>query len=528
LKKRKFFALCAAVLFVLCFTVMATGSEIIPVKNKVADVSIGSYGIHWQPKVSYGKISLTVACADGQVFQQTFESGAAPYFSLSDLKGQAADGPYTYELRVSPFIEKKVRRDGNKGKDEKLAYSKTLTQSGYFHVKGGGIVTAGARSEDPAKPLDIVHSDDVIIDGSLCVGLDCADGYDFGFSTIALRENNLRIFFDDTSIAEYYPRNDWRLVANDTTSGGGNYFAIQDATGVEDIFVVEAGASANSLYVDSSGNIGLNTAAPVMELHIVDGDTPCIRLAQDSTVGFSPQTWDIGGNETNFFVRDVTHASNMPIRIVPEAPTNSIYINSDGKIGMGTAAPDQPLEVQTTGTAATILAEQTDGASGCISAGGSYVFIGSKSNNDFRLIANDSPQMTIETGGDVGIGLTNPGYKLHISGGAYCDGGAWVPGSSREYKENITDLTLNEAMSALENLAPVKFNYKTNKDEDYMGFIAEDVPELVATKERKGVAPMDVVAVLTKVLQDQQKMVQEQQEAITVLKQEIAELKKKL
>jgi hypothetical protein len=128
----------------------------------------------------------------------------------------------------------------------------------------------------------------------------------------------------------------------------------------------------------------------------------------------------------------------------------------------------------------------------------------------------------------VGIGLTNPGYKLHISGGAYCDGGAWVPGSSREYKENITDLTLNEAMSALENLAPVKFNYKTNKDEDYMGFIAEDVPELVATKERKGVAPMDVVAVLTKVLQDQQKMVQEQQEAITVLKQEIAELKKKL
>jgi hypothetical protein len=35
-----------------------------------------------------------------------------------------------------------------------------------------------------------------------------------------------------------------------------------------------------------------------------------------------------------------------------------------------------------------------------------------------------------------------------------------------------------------------------------VGFIAEDVPELVATKDRKGLSPMDIVAVLTKVVQD--------------------------
>ncbi|MCK5057761.1 MAG: tail fiber domain-containing protein, partial [Candidatus Aminicenantes bacterium] len=119
--------------------------------------------------------------------------------------------------------------------------------------------------------------------------------------------------------------------------------------------------------------------------------------------------------------------------------------------------------------------------------------------------------------GDVGIGVSNPTHKLDIVGGAYCDGGAWVAGSSREYKENITDLTLNEAMNALENLAPVKFNYKINKEEEYMGFIAEDVPELVATNERNGVAPMDVIAVLTKVVQQQQK-------AITKLEKKIEEL----
>ncbi|MBC8391607.1 MAG: hypothetical protein H8E17_03440, partial [Deltaproteobacteria bacterium] len=41
------------------------------------------------------------------------------------------------------------------------------------------------------------------------------------------------------------------------------------------------------------------------------------------------------------------------------------------------------------------------------------------------------------------------------------------------------------------------------------GFIAEDVPELVATKDRKGMSSMDVVAVLTRVVQEQQKTIAE-------------------
>ena len=46
----------------------------------------------------------------------------------------------------------------------------------------------------------------------------------------------------------------------------------------------------------------------------------------------------------------------------------------------------------------------------------------------------------------------------------------------------------------------IKFKYKVNSDEQNVGFVAEDVPELVATKDRKGMSPMDVVAVLTSVL----------------------------
>jgi hypothetical protein len=46
---------------------------------------------------------------------------------------------------------------------------------------------------------DFVINDDMIIIGSLCVGFDCVNGEVFSFDTIRLKENNLRIKFDDTS-----------------------------------------------------------------------------------------------------------------------------------------------------------------------------------------------------------------------------------------------------------------------------------------------------------------------------------------
>jgi hypothetical protein len=161
-----------------------------------------------------------------------------------------------------------------------------------------------------------------------------------------------------------------------------------------------------------------------------------------------------------------------------------------------------------------------------------HTFVGSKTNHDLRLLVNDSPKITIDTDGEVGIGTKFPSHLLEVynasASNAYCDGGDWVNGSSRAYKENIHDLTTDEAVAALKGLNPVKFNYKFDKEEEKLGFIAEDVPDLVATKDRKGMSPMDVVAVLTKVVQEQQKYIQDQQEIISQLKKDIAEINKKL
>ena len=59
-----------------------------------------------------------------------------------------------------------------------------------------------------------------------------------------------------------------------------------------------------------------------------------------------------------------------------------------------------------------------------------------------------------------------------------------------------------------QNLAPSKFNYEVDKDDEYLGFIAEEIPDLVATEDRKDLSPMDIVAVLTKVVQEQQERIE--------------------
>jgi len=198
-----------------------------------------------------------------------------------------------------------------------------------------GLALLGA----PKASADIVHLDDVIIQFSACVGNDCVNGESFGFDSLRLKENNLRIHFQDTSTSASFPTNDWRIIINDSSNGGANYFAVEDSNAGRQPFRVEAGAPANSLYVEDGGRIGFGTNTPVVNLHVKEGNTPTLRLEQDGSSGFTPQTWDLAGNETNFFIRDVTNGSKLSFRIQPNTPENTIYMANSGRIGVGTNSP---------------------------------------------------------------------------------------------------------------------------------------------------------------------------------------------
>jgi hypothetical protein len=144
-----------------------------------------------------------------------------------------------------------------------------------------------------------------------------------------------------------------------------------------------------------------------------------------------------------------------------------------------------------------------------------------------------SARITIKGNGYVGIGTQTPSNPLEMASGAHVTtGGIWTDNSSRDYKEKIEGLGLEEAVEALRGLSPVKFAFRNSPEEKHVGFIAEEVPEIVSTKDRKGLSPMDIVAVLTRVVQEQQKAIEEQkkeyQSTISVLSEKVDKLERAL
>lgn len=246
-----------------------------------------------------------------------------------------------------------------------------------------------------------VFATDVIVQGSECIGIDCVNGESFGFDTLRLKENNLRIKFQDTSNSASFPSNDWQITVNDSNNGGANKFAIDDVTAGYAPFVVMAGAGANSLVINNN-RVGFGTSTPLVELHSVDGDTPTLRLEQNGSNGYRPQTWDVAGNEANFFVRDVTNGSKLPFRIKPGANENSLFIQSSGNVNLNSQQTSDPAQLYvqddatgnavTTATASGIKVVNTNPGTRILMTlknnGASGVAIEDTASGDLWIIAN--------------------------------------------------------------------------------------------------------------------------------------------
>ena len=184
----------------------------------------------------------------------------------------------------------------------------------------------------PAASADAVTPDDSIVQGSQCIGTDCADGELFDLDTLLkLKSGTPRLKFEDTSTG-LFPGTDWQLVAGDSSSGGQNFFRLTDATAGTSPFTVLGNAPTNSLFVSNTGKVGVGTDNPALLMSLRNTDTPAVRFEQTNGGGFTPQTWDIGANEANFFVRDLTAGSKLSFRIRPGAPTSSLDIQANGDV----------------------------------------------------------------------------------------------------------------------------------------------------------------------------------------------------
>jgi len=308
----------------------------------------------------FAQASIRVVGPNGYLFERSVNGANGFELGITGL----ADGEYRYSIQ---FAQSQRGSDGDargpinadgRSANARPGPAAPETVDGRFVIRAGQVFLSarGAQAErsDAPKTAPTAHAvakdqvipDDLIVQGGACVGLDCVNNESFGFDTIRLKENNLRIKFDDTSATAGFTANDWQLTANDSASGGANKFSIEDITSARVPFTITASAADNAIFVDATGRVGFRTSTPVLDLHVSTSNTPALRMEQNSAGGFTAQTWDVGGNEANFFVRDLTGGSRLPFRVRPGAPTSSIDISADGDVGIGTASPTSKLDVR--------------------------------------------------------------------------------------------------------------------------------------------------------------------------------------
>lgn len=403
--------------------------------------------------------------------------------------------------------------------------------------------TLGATGFGSTASADVVHLDDVIITGSLCVGFDCNNGETFGFDTIRLKENNVRIKFDDTSASASFPNRDWQLTANDSTNGGANKFSIEDITGGRIPFTIEAGAPNNSLFVDDGGRLGLGTATPVVEIHTKNGDSPTLRLEQDGSSGFAAQTWDVAGNETNFFVRDVSNGSTLPFRIRPGAPSSAIDIAADGDVGIGTTSPGT-LSEPTTATQASLHVRRTNGKAAILveeaSTTAAFKYLLELSNNAgggaaFRMRDNSTDIDLNNIGGDFRINFDDgdgPEFDLGPTG-ALTISGALTQNSDKNNKMAIQQIEGKDILAKVAALPISAWTYKHDADSKirHIGPMAQDFYHLFGTgATEKGISTIDTAGVALAAIKELNLRVdtlleqsQQQEKTIAELRQQVVE-----
>ena len=558
--------------------------------GKIANMSVGGGSVRWDITVPNGGGSITIAFPDGRSVTKELH-GSSVQFDITDKQLDGVpDGVYNYDLRLTPLLTpgQKDAIMKARGKDDdpesdragrKRPTVTPLVQSGTFAVLNGVLVGPGAieaqrgatnrggqaptqpaaapavsgnavsrmlNHRAPLTPFFQLFASDVEIQGSLCVGLDCTSTESFGFDTIRLKENNTRIKFDDTSTSSGFPNNDWQLTANDSNSGGANKFSIDDVTGSKTPFTITAGAPTNSLFVASSGKVALGNSSPGLNLHITATDTPAIRQEQTSGGGFTAQTWDIGANEANWFVRDLTGGSRLPLRIRPGAPTSSVDISASGNVGIGTASPASKLHVFASSAGIFVGAgAPSTYLLGSVGTGGTatdLLQVGiSGATNGFTMRSDASNNLTYswltgsgaqglfqKSDGTIGIGTSAPTQTLSVNGTAGKPGGGTWDVFSDERLKNIKG-PYQRGLKSLMQLQPVRYEYKRDNplglklQGENVGFGAQSLQKLIpeaVTQDSTGYLMVKSDPILWTMLN----AIKEQQKEIESLKNQVAKL----
>jgi hypothetical protein len=312
-----------------------------------------------------------------------------------------------------------------------------------------------------------------------------------------------------------------------------------DTAGNVGIGTTSPGASlevAGNISVESGksyfgGNVGIGTANPTEKLTIKNG-RQTINLATGTNN--SDYNLNIGANDTGVNFENGSASRGFNFKNVNG---NLVNISSTGNVGIGTTNPTNArLVIDSTGVnidSISLIPYLVGNHSWRIGPGSGTLGAGFGFHDD----SDGATRMTIKTNGEI---MTPGVYETSLISGTprdvYVDQngklGYWS--SSIRYKENIRPIDAYSAKVLALN--PIVFNFKADKDKKIQfGLIAEEVnnilPEIVIYDKEgrpETVQYEQLIPLLLKTAQEQQKRINQLQNQNDELKSRIEALEKTL
>jgi hypothetical protein len=192
------------------------------------------------------------------------------------------------------------------------------------------------------------------------------------------------------------------------------------------------------LYVDASGNVGINKFALSQTFHVLSASGGTTARFENSSTGNFIDFFETGGGTRMGYIGHVT-ATGMFVHNDKNGPivfdtnnTERMRLDSSGRLGLGTSSPSWLLQVA--GNAAVIQEDsflgvdattsprlgivKKSGASPVFAAGSATAITFSHSSaSDITGVSSNTytPRLTIDTSGRVGIGTTTVTDKLTLA-----------------------------------------------------------------------------------------------------------------
>jgi len=285
-------------------------------------------------------------------------------------------------------------------------------------------------------------------------------------------------------------------------------------------------AGTSFLVVDSSGNVGIGTTNPGRQLTIVNSSSVGIQLVSTGAPSGMGAWALIAPSSGGFILQNDTNAAQGF-----QITSAGNFAFWGGNVGIGTTTPTALLHIasstsarinlEKTGATANLSYITNDGELRIVSGRNLYLQSAAGMAIIFRKGTTEVMRIPWDSN-NVGIGTTSPAYKLDVVGDirttgclVYNGGTLGTCTSDIRLKDNITDLSFNNALAKVLSLQPKQFTLKNDPSQKISGLIAQEVeqfaPELVTTDEKgyKQIKYGDVQWLLIEAIKEQQKEIEE-------------------